>query len=60
MIQSRHKDWEEKTDLVLEKAWNEERTQLFEHEVYEILKSLGIATPIHSFITKEDDINRNF
>ncbi|MDX9801831.1 MAG: acetate--CoA ligase family protein [Spirochaetia bacterium] len=58
MIQNRHKDWEKKTDLVLENAWNEGRNQLFEHEVYEILKYLGISTPIHSFLTRAEDINR--
>jgi acyl-CoA synthetase (NDP forming) len=44
---------------VLEKALSEERKTLFEHEVYEILEALGIATPKHVFICNEHDIRKN-
>ncbi len=56
MIQHRHKDWEEKTESILDKAWNDGRNQLFEHEVYEILNLLGISTPHYEFITDPDQI----
>ena len=56
MIQHRQKDWEEKTDQILDAAWNEGRDQLFEHEVYEILNLLGIKTPHYRFITDSEQI----
>ncbi len=56
MIQHRQKEWEEKTDQVLEAAWNEGRNQLFEHEVYEILNYMGIETPHFEFITEPEQI----
>ena len=49
MIQHKQKDWEEKTDQILESAWKEGRNQLFEHEVYEIINLLGIKTRITSY-----------
>ena len=57
MIQHKHKDWEEKTDLIFNKAWKEGRDQLFEHEVYEIINLLGIQTPHYEFITDSQQIN---
>lgn len=56
MLHHRHKDWEEKTDRVLDKAFKSGRNQLFEHEVYEILNYLGINTPHFEFITDYNQI----
>ena len=56
MIQHKQKDWEEKTDQILDAAWKEGRDQLFEHEVYEIINLLGIKTPHYEFITDSKQI----
>ncbi len=57
MVQNRNKDWEVKTDRILDSAFREGRKQLYEHEVYEILGFLGINTPHHEFLTVKEDIN---
>ena len=51
--------WLQEVEEVLERVWGEGRKQLYEHEVYEILGSLGLRTPAHAFIRREDDITRN-
>ena len=50
--------WLKEVEGVLERAWGEGRKQLFEHEVYEILSSLGIRTPSHVFVRDEREITR--
>ena len=60
MIQNRHKDWEDKVSSVFEKAWEEGRKQLFEHEVYEILGFLGIPVPVYAFTESAENIDKKF
>jgi acyl-CoA synthetase (NDP forming) len=51
--------WVRKVETVLEKAREEGRYRLFEHEVYEILEKLRIKTPTHTTIHHEDEITNN-
>ncbi len=48
-----------KIDNILVKAYNDNRTRLYEHEVYEILSELDILTPTHLFVTDEEDITNS-
>jgi acyl-CoA synthetase (NDP forming) len=50
--------WLQEIESVLEKAFGEGRTQLFEHEVYSMLSSLGIRTPSHVIVSDEREITR--
>jgi len=51
--------WKHAVHTILENAHREERNRLFEHEVYEILASMGIRTPSYVFVRDERDITRN-
>lgn len=51
--------WVRKVETILEKAREEGRYRLFEHEVYEILEKLRIKTPTHTTIHHEDEITNN-
>jgi 3-hydroxypropionyl-CoA synthetase (ADP-forming) len=46
----------EATEKILKKAHKEKRSTLFEHEVYGILKGIGIRTPVHIFIRDVNEI----
>ena len=50
-------DWRKKTEDILDAAWLENRTQLYEYEVYEILEALELRTPAHCRIKHEDEID---
>lgn len=49
----------ETTEKILRKAHKEKRSTLFEHEVYGILKGMGIRTPVHIFIRDVNEITSN-
>lgn len=42
----------EKIDAIFKKAEQDGRNMLYEHEVYEMLKSIGIETPHYAFISE--------
>ena len=46
-------------EKLLDRVWNEDRRQLYEHEVYEILELLELRTPVHKKISSEDEITRD-
>ncbi|MBN1578083.1 MAG: acetate--CoA ligase family protein [Chitinispirillaceae bacterium] len=48
--------WEERTEAILQRAWNDHRSMLYEHEIYEILDSLDIRVPVHLVIREVSDI----
>ncbi len=45
-----------KIDGLLSLATLENRTQLYEHEIYEILRVLGIRTPTYRFVRRPEEI----
>ena len=47
-------NWIEGTEQVLEAAWKEGRNQLYEYEVYAVLKLLGMRTPEHRKVQTEE------
>lgn len=55
MNEGRQKDIE----IILDRAWQQGRHQLFEHEVYEILEILYIRTPVHRKVEREEEITRD-
>ncbi|MBN1308108.1 MAG: acetate--CoA ligase family protein [Chitinispirillaceae bacterium] len=48
--------WEERTEKILQRAWNDHRSVLYEHEIYEILDTLDIRVPVHLVIRELSDI----
>jgi acyl-CoA synthetase (NDP forming) len=44
---------------ILEKAYSDHRKRLYEHEVYQILSALDLATPTHLFVTDEEEITNH-
>ena len=50
--------WRKRIGKILQKAYNEERLTLYEHEVYKILEILEIPVPPYSLIQKESEITR--
>ena len=46
----------ETIDRILEQAWNDNRSILFEHEVYRILELLDLETPSYRFFRDASDI----
>ncbi|HHU60686.1 MAG TPA: hypothetical protein GXZ55_01825 [Natronincola sp.] len=47
----------EQIDKVFADAWEGGRNTLYEHEVYEILKNIGIAVPQYIFVRNYESIN---
>ena len=52
-------NWQKKTEDILDTAWKDGRTQLYEYEVYSVLEALGLRTPAHYRITHENEIDRD-
>jgi 3-hydroxypropionyl-CoA synthetase (ADP-forming) len=50
------KTWAAHIETLLRKAQEEGRNRLFEHEVYDVLSQIHIATPTHLFIENEEEI----
>jgi len=46
-------------ETVLQKAYQDSRETLYEHEVYEVLNHLGMKTPVHILIKEEYQISDN-
>jgi len=51
--------WTREVERILEEARAEGRGQLFEHEVYEILRFMGIRTPTHLIVRDDRDITHS-
>ena len=45
-----------KIDSILSKAYQQNRTTLFEHEVYQILDSAGMGTPKYDFVESSSEV----
>lgn len=52
-------NWQIETEKILDCAWKEKRTQLYEYEVYSILEALDLRTPVHFKVENEAEINRD-
>lgn len=50
------KQWAENIEKILAHAFREGRKNLHEHEVYQILREIGIRTPAYCFIRDEKEI----
>ena len=50
--------WQKEVNGILSEAFRRGRSQLYEHEVYRILSSLDIRTPVWEFITSPEEITR--
>ncbi|MFP4384591.1 MAG: acetate--CoA ligase family protein [Spirochaetia bacterium] len=46
-------------EKIMEQAEFENRSMLFEHEVYQILSVMGLAVPVHRFVTQPEEITRD-
>jgi hypothetical protein len=51
--------WITFVDNILENVYQENRNQLFKHEVYEIAAALGIKTTNYIFVRDKKAITRN-
>ena len=51
--------WKEKVDSILDTCWKEERTQLFEHEIYTVLKAMGMRTPRFAVVRESGEITKD-
>jgi len=52
------KQWHNEDKLILARAEEDGRNELYEYEVYEILESMNLRTPRYQLIRKEEEITR--
>ena len=51
--------WVQDVEKILAAAWDQGRSQLFEHEVYEILAFMGLRTPTYIIVRDERDVTHS-
>jgi acyl-CoA synthetase (NDP forming) len=59
MSGEQHPDWVRNVEKILDNAYREGRTSLYEYEVYEILSELQLRTPAHIIVRDERDVTHS-